>query len=161
MDAARAARLRRRAARMARAVGDYEVGLLLTGDREIRALNRDFRKQDKATDVLSFALFEGAAGEVSREAGLLGDVVISVETAARQARIHQRGVAARDALDRELIFLFSHGLCHLLGYDHQNDRQERDMNARMAELLALHGRALGDDDVRDSGPRRRRGRRRR
>lgn len=123
-------RLRRRAARMARAaaladpaLGDaVEVGLTLTGDAGIRALNRDFRKKDKPTDVLAFAMREGGGPELP---GLLGDVVVSVDTARRQAK---RG------LEHEITFLWSHGLCHLLGYDHQNDRDERIMNQRMKSL---------------------------
>jgi probable rRNA maturation factor len=124
------ARLRRQATRMARAaaladpaLGDgVEVGLTLTGDEEIHALNRDFRKKDKPTDVLAFAMREGG-GRV--EPGLLGDVVISVDTARRQAR---RG------LEHEIAFLWAHGLCHLLGYDHRNDKEEKTMNARMKAL---------------------------
>jgi probable rRNA maturation factor len=100
-----------------------EAGLTLTDDDEIHALNRDWRKKDRPTDVLAFAMREGKGGALAP--GLLGDVVISVETAARQAR---RG------LWDELLFLWSHGLCHLLGYDHRTDREERDMNARMAAL---------------------------
>lgn len=102
---------------------DYEVGLRLTTDQEIRVLNREFRGKDKATDVLAFAQREGPAGALHPE--LLGDIVISVETARKQAR---RGLAA------ELLHLASHGLCHLLGYDHRDDAEERVMNARAAAL---------------------------
>ena len=125
-------RLRRRAERMLRAaaltagIEGAEVGLTLVGDTEIHELNRDYRKKDKPTDVLAFAMREGVGGELNP--GELGDVVISVETARRQARA--RGLAG------EIEFLWAHGLCHLLGYDHQNDRQEREMNARMKALLA-------------------------
>jgi len=133
------ARLRRRARRMVLAAaladpglgGEVEVGLTLTDDAEIRALNRDFRKKDQPTDVLAFAMREG--GGVGAP-GLLGDVVVSVDTAARQAR---RG------LEGEVAFLWAHGLCHLLGYDHRTEREERVMNARMRALAhegALHGR---------------------
>jgi len=97
----------------------------LTDDTTIRELNRDFRDNDTPTDVLAFAMREGEGGELHPEQ--LGDVVISVETAARQA---QGGL-----LD-ELMMLCAHGLCHLLGYDHQTDEQEREMNERMVELLA-------------------------
>ena len=127
------ARLARRAARMvaAAALGDpslgkptkVQVGLTLTDDAEIHALNRDFRKKDKPTDVLAFAMREGEGGGL--HPGELGDVVISVETARRQMK--------KD-LYTELEFLWSHGLCHLLGYDHRNDREEKQMNARMAAL---------------------------
>ncbi len=102
---------------------DFEVGLRLTTDAEIRVLNREFRGKNKPTDVLAFAQREGPAGALHPE--LLGDIVISVDTARRQAK---RGLAA------ELLHLASHGLCHLLGYDHNDDAEEREMNARAAAL---------------------------
>jgi probable rRNA maturation factor len=108
-----------------------EVGLVLTGDAAIHALNRDFRKKDRPTDVLAFAMREGEGGAL--HPGILGDVVISLDTAARQAR---RGLLA------EVLFLWSHGLCHLLGYDHRNDREETRMNARM-KALADEGERRG------------------
>jgi probable rRNA maturation factor len=75
--------------------------------------------------VLAFA--QRDAPGAPAHAGLLGDIVISVDTARRQAR---RG------LYRELLHLASHGLCHLLGYDHRDDAEEREMNARAAALRA-------------------------
>ncbi len=96
---------------------DYEVALRLTGDAAIHALNRDYRGKNKPTDVLAFAQQEGPAAAPD----VLGDLVISVDTARRQAR---RGLPA------ELLHLASHGLCHLLGYDHRDDAEEREMNAR-------------------------------
>lgn len=132
-DVAIPAALRRRlqvvVGRMVRAAArtdgrpDFEVGLRLTTDREIRVLNREFRSKDKPTDVLAFAQREGPAGGL--HPALLGDVVISVDTARRQAK---RGLPA------ELLHLASHGLCHLLGYDHRDDAEERVMNARAAAL---------------------------
>lgn len=122
-----ARRLRRDVARMVRAAAlhdkrvDYEVALRITDDAEIRDLNRDWRGKDKATDVLAFAQREAQVAAPD----LLGDIVISIDTARRQAK---RGVYA------ELLHLASHGLCHLLGYDHADDRQERAMNARAAAL---------------------------
>ena len=118
-----------RAAARAEGRGDVEVAVRVVGDAEIHALNRDFRKKDKPTDVLAFAQREGPGGALHPE--ILGDVIISVETAARQQK--RRGVAG---LHEELLFLASHGLCHLLGYDHRNDREESEMNARMAALRA-------------------------
>ncbi len=137
LSAAALARLQRRAQRMVRAVAladatlgrSVEVGVTLVGDEEIHALNRSYRRKDKPTDVLAFAMREGEGGTL--HPGVLGDVVISVDTAARQAK---RG------LEAEVLFLWSHGLCHLLGYDHRNDREEAEMNARM--------RALADEGTR-------------
>ena len=127
MPAALRTRLRREVARMVRAAAlhdaraEYEVALRLCGDAEIHALNRAWRGKDQPTDVLAFAQREAAAAD----AALLGDIVISLDTAERQAR---RGLHA------ELLHLASHGLCHLLGYDHRDDAEERTMNARAAAL---------------------------
>jgi probable rRNA maturation factor len=128
-------RLRVELARMIRAAArrdrraDYEVSVRLVGDPAIHALNRAYRKHDRPTDVLAFAQREGPAGGL--HPAVLGDVVISVDTARRQAR---RG------LYRELVHLAAHGLCHLLGYDHRDDAEEREMNARAAALRAEAGR---------------------
>jgi probable rRNA maturation factor len=103
---------------------ELEVSLRLTDDATIHELNRAYRDKDEPTDVLAFAQREAPGGQLHPE--ILGDVVISVNTAARQAKT---------TLYDELVFLSAHGLCHLLGYDHQNDAQEAEMNARMAELL--------------------------
>ena len=104
---------------------DLEVALRLCDDAAIHALNRQYRKKNKPTDVLAFAMREGPPGAAG--SSVLGDIVISVETARRQAR---------KGLFHELRFLASHGLCHLLGYDHPDDASESLMNARMAALLA-------------------------
>jgi probable rRNA maturation factor len=113
-------RMAKAAARTA-GLRDYEVALRLVRDPEMRVLNRDYRGKDKPTDVLAFAQQEGP----SAAADVLGDLIISVDTARRQAR---RGLPA------ELLHLASHGLCHLLGYDHRTDAEEREMNARAAAL---------------------------
>lgn len=110
-----------RAAARTDGVRDYEVVLSLVDDGAIHRLNRDYRKKDKPTDVLAFAQREAA----SAAEDLLGDVVISVETAKRQAK---KGLYA------ELLHLASHGLCHLLGYDHRDEEEERVMNARAKAL---------------------------
>lgn len=120
-------RLRREVARMVKAAAlaerrtDLEVGLRLCADPAIRELNRDYRGKDKPTDVLAFAQREAETADHA----LLGDIVISVDTAKRQAR---KGLYA------ELLHLASHGLCHLLGYDHRTDEEERVMNERAASL---------------------------
>jgi probable rRNA maturation factor len=102
---------------------DFEVAVRLTMDPAIHDLNRGFRKKNKPTDVLAFAQREGPAAKLHPT--LLGDIIISVETARRQAK---RG------LPKELLHLASHGLCHLLGYDHRDDDEERVMNARALAL---------------------------
>jgi probable rRNA maturation factor len=97
------------------------VDVLLAGDATLRRLNREFRGKDKATDVLSFPAAEGFACEA-----FAGDLAISLQTAARQAREH--GHALRD----EVRVLLLHGLLHLSGMDHETDRGE--MAARETEL---------------------------
>ena len=120
-------RIRREVARMVKAAAltegrrDLDVALRLTDDPTIHALNRDWRGKNKPTDVLAFAQREAATADSQ----LLGDIVISVDTARRQAR---RGLYA------ELVHLASHGLCHLLGYDHRDDAEEAVMNGRAAAL---------------------------
>jgi probable rRNA maturation factor len=94
--------------------------LSLTNDRELRQLNHKYAGEDHATDVLSF----------EQQAPLLGDVVISVETARRQAE------AAGHSLLAELFHLAVHGMVHLLGYDHATQAEERVMFAYEAKLRA-------------------------
>jgi len=106
---------------------DYEVSLRLCSDADIRVLNRAWRAKDKPTDVLAFAQREAGAAD----AALLGDIVISIDTAQRQAK---RGLYA------ELLHLASHGLCHLLGYDHPDATEERAMNKRAAALRREAGK---------------------
>ena len=118
------ARLVARLARAMRAAGlgaDVELSLSLVDDAEIQALNREWRDEDAPTDVLSFSLVEGSSFPPTAGPPTLGDVVISVDTAARQA-------AARDVtLEEELIHLAVHGLAHLCGYDHATADEERVM----------------------------------
>jgi probable rRNA maturation factor len=107
-------------------IGDAELALSLTNDIELRRLNREYADEDHATDVLSFSQREGGGDP----RGPLGDVIISVPTARRQAR-----AAERPLLD-ELFHLAVHGLCHLLGYDHATKKQERVMFGYEAKLRA-------------------------
>lgn len=106
-----------------------ELHLTLTTDERIHQLNRDYRGQDKPTDVLSFSQIEGSEAFVPPPNGALalGDVVISVETARRQAN---------GELINELRLLAVHGALHLLGYDHETDEDEARMNALIEQALA-------------------------
>lgn len=93
-----------------------EISILIVTDSRIRELNQQYRNIDDPTDVLSFPQHEGnPEGPGSH---LLGDVVISAETAARQAGEHQL------SLEEELVLLLIHGILHLLGYDHEKSREE-------------------------------------
>ncbi len=115
----------------------YELSLRLTGDAEIQALNAQFRKLDRPTDVLAFAAMEVEFPQVADNALdaaiYLGDIIISVDTAARQAPEH--GYSLR----KELAWLASHGLLHLLGWDHPNEASLLLMLDRQASLLACSG----------------------
>ncbi|TFH31682.1 MAG: rRNA maturation RNase YbeY [Myxococcales bacterium] len=109
-------------------LGDAELSILLCDDITIRKLNRRYRRKNKPTDVLAFPMQEGPGPAM--HPGLLGDVVISLPTATRQAAQHDRPII------QEVTFLLAHGLLHLLGYDHATKREEREMAARIEELLA-------------------------
>lgn len=127
----------RRAERMLVAAGqpDAELSILLCDDGVIAELNEQYRRKKGPTDVLAFAMREG---EGPGEGGpLLGDVVVSVDTARRQAR--DRGHSIRD----EVTALLAHGILHLLGYDHQTRAEERRMNA-LADGLKAAARARSD-----------------
>lgn len=107
---------------------DAELSILITSDEEIRSLNRDYRLVDSPTDVLSFSQIEGEGPVV--EPQLLGDVVISWETARRQAIEQDNTVLS------ELKRLLIHGVLHLLGYDHEGDeRAAREMREEEAKYL--------------------------
>ena len=98
-----------------------ELSLSLVDDLEMRAINQRYRGIDRPTDVLSFSLYEGEAAEY--RGALLGDVVIGIETAARQAAARHR------ALDEEVARLLVHGVLHLLGHDHERDDEARTMRS--------------------------------
>ncbi|MBI2843548.1 MAG: rRNA maturation RNase YbeY [Armatimonadetes bacterium] len=102
-----------------------EVSILLTDDAGITELNREYRGQDRPTDVLSFYQAEGQ-GEHD---DVLGDVVISVETAQRQS--DERG----KLLDDEMDLLVTHGILHLLGYTDYTKESARRMQARAAQII--------------------------
>jgi len=120
--------LRTRAKAMIACLGHArsELSIALVDDQEIRALNQTWRQKNKATDVLSFSLIEGTDGEQS--GGLMGDVVISVETAAAQAKERHRG------LNEEVAKLVIHGLLHIVGFDHENDEEARSMRREELRL---------------------------
>jgi len=135
-----APRLRADADRLMRAAGlaECELSLTLTTDRALRRLNRDFRGIDAATDVLSFSQIEQAGAAppdprgIKNSPGLpVGDVVISIDTAIRQARELRVSAASR------LRHLLIHGFLHLIGYDHERSAADaRRMFARERTLAA-------------------------
>ncbi len=107
---------------------------MLTTDDAIHEMNRDYRGYDQATDVLSFAQFDGVPvvpAPADAAPQLLGDIVISVDTAVRQAVTH--GVT----LDRELALLAVHGLLHLMGYEDETEAGAALMREREREILGI------------------------
>ena len=123
---------------------EAELSVLLCEDDFMAELNATWRGKDGPTDVLAFAMQEGEGGAL--HPGLLGDVVISLQTARRQAAAYGRPLA------QEVRMLLAHGLLHLLGYDHAEPDEERRMKAATDVLLAAARRAPR------SGARRRAGR---
>jgi len=126
--------LRRLARASLRHLGEdgSELSIALIGDDEMRRLNRDWRGKDRTTDVLAFAQREGEGAPAAAGApGLLGDVVLSLPTAERQAAERAHGV------ERELAELLVHGILHLLGFDHERSPAEaRRMFGKQREVLA-------------------------
>lgn len=131
-----------RAARAARARGN-EVSVLFCADGRMRSLNRRYRGKDRSTDVLAFP--SGAAG-----GGLLGDIVISVPYAAREAR--RRAEPSAREIDRLLV----HGLLHLMGYDHETDEGQMEaLEGRLRRRLGIADPAPAAGAARRSKSRRR------
>ncbi len=115
---------------------NYEVDVSLVGDEDIQEINRDYRKIDRVTDVISFA-FEDDKSDLSVIKGdeiprLLGEIFICVPQALRQAK------EIGNTPDRELAFLFVHGLLHLLGYDHMKKEDEEIMFPLQEKILAAY-----------------------
>lgn len=121
-------------------LGQSELSLLVTSDQRIRELNRRYRHQDRPTDVLSFPM-DGPA-EAGTVPQLLGDIVVSLDTARRQAR--SRG----HRLVEELVFLLAHGLLHLLGHDHAKQCEATIMRRMTSRLVRM---ALGESSGRSKG----------
>ncbi len=108
---------------------DCEISLLLVDDKQIRDINQRYLNRDRSTNVISFAMTEGAFRDIHPE--ILGDIILSVETAARDA------LATRLDFMDEVEFLIIHGLLHLLGFNHENgdESEARRMKNRERELF--------------------------
>lgn len=107
---------------------NIEVSIVLTDDKSIHKLNKVYRGKDRPTDVLAFAMREGDFGALA--GGVLGDVIVSVETARKQAS--ERAVSVLE----EVTMLTAHGLLHLLGWDHTTPAEDRRMRAETARLCS-------------------------
>ena len=117
---------------------DYEVSVIIVDDDEIRKINNTHRDINKPTDVLSFPMVEFVNGELISDEGdydidldelMLGDIVISAETAKRQA------IEYGHSFEREIAFLTAHSCFHLLGYDHMEEDEEKVMIKKQEDIL--------------------------
>lgn len=108
-----------------------ELSVTIVGDRSIRVINREYLGKDRPTNVISFSLREGEYGDIAPQ--LLGDVIISAETAAREAED-----AGTSCFER-LCFLLLHGILHLCGYDHERsgDAEAARMEKKEKELFRI------------------------
>lgn len=116
-------------------VENGEVSITLTNDEYMHELNREYRGIDRTTDVLSFALNESEEPEVTggEDFNELGDIIISVERAEKQAKDYGHSVR------REMAFLTVHGMLHLLGYDHMEAAEREEMEAEQRFVMEKLG----------------------
>ena len=113
---------------------DKEISLSFVDDENIKQLNKQYLGKDKATNVLSFSLLEGEYGNINPQ--ILGDIIVSVETAQRDA------LYGKLTIDQEIDFLIIHGILHLLGYNHENttEKETKKMRQKEKELFnAING----------------------
>lgn len=108
---------------------DVEVSCVLVDDERIHEINREYRHIDRSTDVISFAMEDNDQFYVEGMPRTLGDIFISVDHAKKQAEEYGH------SLKREMCFLFTHGILHLLGYDHMTDEQEKEMFGLQDQIL--------------------------
>lgn len=118
-----------KAAQTLQIAADFGLSVVLVGDAEIHTMNREYRGIDRATDVISFASEEGEPDLIIGELRELGDIFINVDAIRRQA--HDYG----HSLKREFCFLFTHGLLHLLGFDHMTPQDEKEMDSFQEIIL--------------------------
>lgn len=109
---------------------EVEISLTFVDDEEIREINKNYREMDKSTDVLSFPQYLSVE-DINTTFGtlILGDIVISLETATRQAKEYGH------SFEREMSFLTSHSMFHLMGYDHDTDENTKDMRSKEEAIL--------------------------
>lgn len=108
------------------------MSLLLTGNDEIQVINREYRDKDQPTDVISFAYHETEDFDIGPY-DTLGDIVISLERVVEQAKEYNH------SSKRELFYVLTHGILHLLGYDHIEEEDKKEMRAKEEEILGSFG----------------------
>ena len=110
---------------------DIEMSCIIVDDEEIHHINKEYRNIDRSTDVISFALEDNDMFYIEGMPRSLGDIFISIDHAKMQA------IDYGHSLHREMCFLFTHGLLHLLGYDHMNEEDEKEMFSLQKEILDI------------------------
>lgn len=110
---------------------NYVLSVIIVGPRSIKTINREYRNIDSETDVISFALLDSGESQYFDGAIELGDIFINRNRVLSQAKEYGHSVK------REFVFLFVHGLLHLLGYDHMNKDDEK-------RMFTLQKRIIGD-----------------
>ena len=108
----------------------FELNIFFCDDETIRSYNREYRGVDRATDVLTFPMFDFGTPELP---ALLGDIVLSVPRAQAQAEEYGH------SFEREMCFLAAHAALHLIGYDHENEDERAQMETRQREVLSALG----------------------
>lgn len=108
------------------------VSLLFTGNDEIQVINREYRDKDQPTDVISFAYHETEDFDIGPY-DTLGDIVISLERVVEQAKEYNHSPK------REIFYVLTHGILHLLGYDHIEEEERKEMRAKEEEILGSFG----------------------
>ena len=112
------------------ACSNAEISILFTSDEHIKELNKTYRKKNRPTDVLAFSQNEGDL--IGTNTNILGDVVVSTDTAKRQADERSHSV------EKEIFILLIHGILHLLGFDHEKEKKDlKKMQSKEKELLTL------------------------
>lgn len=119
--------------KLPRSVESVELALTLCGTKRIRSLNKRYRGKDKSTDVLSFPLYENLRQKVQKQRlwspTALGDIVVSLPTAKRQAKNFEL------PLECEIMYLFIHGFLHLLGFDHEKSLKEEKLMEKLEDQI--------------------------
>lgn len=109
---------------------DGQIELIFIDDVRIKAINKEYRKKNAPTDVISFAYLEVTDYENQEGEVIVGDIFISIDTAKKQAK--EKG----HTLKMEMAILFVHGLLHLFGFDHQTDAEEDEMEGWAKKILS-------------------------
>lgn len=108
---------------------DGMVDLVIIDDKKMRAMNKEYRAKDMPTDVISFAYLEVTQYEKEEGDIIAGDIFISIDTAKKQAK--EKG----HSLMKEMEILFVHGMLHCFGFDHKNDKQEKEMEKWAKKIM--------------------------